>query len=278
MPDYFAGSEGQRMRPNPLKKLWANGEPAINGWLAIPSSFSAEVMAHQGWDSLTLDLQHGVLDYGSAVPMLQAISTTGVTPMARAPWLEEGILMKLLDAGCYGLICPMINSKNECERFVHACRYPPSGGRSFGPIRSLLYGGADYFSHANRETVLFAMVETKAALGDLDGILSVPGLDGVYVGPADLSNALGCTPKLDQDEKPVREAIDLIVRKSREHRRIAGIHNGTAKYALAMIDIGYRFVTVASDARLIAAKAQEVLTEMRPAPKEKTKADVSGIY
>jgi 4-hydroxy-2-oxoheptanedioate aldolase len=266
------------MRSNPLKKLWAGGGAALNGWLAIPDSFAAEIMAHQGWDSLTLDLQHGVLDYGTAVPMLQAISTTEVVPLARVPWLEEGILMKMLDAGCYGLICPMINSRNECERFVHACRYPPGGGRSFGPIRSLLYGGADYFSHANRETVLFAMIETKAALEDLDGILSVPGLDGVYVGPADLSNALGCTPKLDQEEKPVREAIDLIARKAREHKRIAGIHNGTAKYALAMIEIGYRFVTVASDARLMAAKAQEVISEMRPRTKPKASADASGIY
>ncbi|MDP9137324.1 MAG: aldolase/citrate lyase family protein, partial [Pseudomonadota bacterium] len=175
------------MRPNPLKKLWASGGAAVNGWLAIPNSFSAEVMAHQGWDSLTLDLQHGLLDYGAVVPMLQAISTTGVAPLARVPWLEEGILMKLLDAGCYGLICPMINSRAECERFVQACRYPPRGGRSFGPIRALLYGGADYFAHANEEIVLLAMVETKAALDDLEGILSVPGLDGIYVGPADLS-------------------------------------------------------------------------------------------
>ena len=256
------------MRANSLKSLWARGGAAINGWLAIPSSFSAEVMAHQGWDSLTLDLQHGLLDYGTAVPMLQAISTTATVPLARVPWLEEGILMKMLDAGCYGLICPMINSRAECERFVYACRYPPRGGRSFGPIRSLLYGGPDYFSHANEETVLFAMVETRGALDDLDGILSVPGLDGVYVGPADLSNALGCTPKLDQDEKPVREAIDMVARKALEHGRIAGIHNGTAKYALSMIDIGYRFVTVASDARLLAAKAQEVLAEMRPASQE----------
>lgn len=266
------------MRPNPLKRIWASGGAAINGWLAIPNSFSAEIMAQQGWDSLTLDLQHGLIDYGAIVPMLQAISTTGVAPLARVPWLEEGILMKMLDAGCYGLICPMINSKAECERFVHACRYPPRGGRSFGPIRALIYGGADYPEQANDEIVLLAMVETKGALDELEGILSVPGLDGIYVGPADLSNALGCTPKLDQDEKPVREAIDLIARKAREHGRIAGIHNGTPKYALSMIETGYQFVTIASDARLMAAKAGEVVNEMRAGLKQKANVPAPGIY
>jgi 4-hydroxy-2-oxoheptanedioate aldolase len=114
------------------------------------------------------------------------------------------------------------------------------------------------------------MVETRAALNDLDDILAVPGLDGVYVGPADLSLALGCTPKFDQEEKPVREAIEFIVNRARAHKKIAGIHNGTARYALKMVDIGYQFVTIASDARLMVAKAQEVVSEMRAGLKQKT--------
>jgi 4-hydroxy-2-oxoheptanedioate aldolase len=264
------------MRPNPLKRLWSSGGAAVNGWLAIPSSFSAESMAQQGWDSLTVDLQHGVLDYGTAIPLLQAISTTAVVPVARVPWLESGIIMKMLDAGCYGLICPMINSRAECEAFVAAGRYPPLGARSFGPIRALLYAGADYAQHANDEVALLAMVETRAALNDLDAILSVPGLDGVYVGPADLSLALGCTPKFDQEEKPVREAIEFIAKRARAHKKIAGIHNGTARYALGMVDIGYQFVTIASDARLMVAKAQEVVSEMRAGLKQKTAPAAAG--
>jgi len=126
------------MRPNTLKRLWASGGAAVNGWLSIPSSFAAETMAHQGWDSLTADLQHGVLDYGTAVPLLQAVSTTPVTPLARVPWLEEGIIMKMLDAGCYGIICPMIESAADADRLVRACRYPPRGRRSFGPVRATL--------------------------------------------------------------------------------------------------------------------------------------------
>ncbi len=251
------------MRLNALKRLWAAGGAAVNGWLAIPSSFAAETMAHQGWDSLTVDLQHGVNDYATAIPMLQAISTTAVTPLARVPWLDEGICMKMLDAGCYGLICPMIDSPADAERFVAACRYPPLGRRSFGPIRASLYGGPDYAAGADDEILLFAMIETRGALDRLDDILAVPGLDAVYIGPADLSAALGCTPKFDQEEKPVVEAIELVVRRARERGIVAGIHNGTPAYALKMIERGFQFVTIASDARLLAAKAGEVVGEMR---------------
>lgn len=254
------------MRPNRLKEIWRAGGAGVNGWLAIPNSFAAETMAHQGWDSLTIDLQHGVNDYMTAIGMMQAIATTATVPMARVPWLEEGILMKMLDAGCYGLICPMVNSAADAERFVSACRYPPRGRRSFGPIRATLYAGADYATHANEEIALFAMIETAEALADLDAILRTPGLDAVYVGPADLSLALGAMPKFDQEEKVVVEAIDAIVRKAREHGRVAGIHNGTPAYAKRMIAKGYQFVTIASDARLMAAKAAETIAEMRVAP------------
>ena len=149
------------MRKNKLKKIFADGKAVINGWLQIPNSFSAEVMAHQGWDSLTIDMQHGVVDYSNALPMLQAISTTDVIPMARVNWNEPGQIMKILDAGSYGVICPMINNKDEAEKFVKSCLYPPQGNRSFGPIRSLLYGGSDYAKFANDEIFdLFLFLKT----------------------------------------------------------------------------------------------------------------------
>jgi len=265
------------MRENTIRSLWGEGKAAVNGWCAIPSSFSAETMAHQGWDSVTVDLQHGVVDYQTAVTMLQAISTTATMPFVRVPWLEPGIVGKVLDAGAYGVICPMINTRADAEKLVGACRYPPKGYRSFGPIRALLYGGADYPKHANDTVIVFAMIETCEALNNLDEILTVPGLDAIYVGPADLSNSLGCTPKFDQDEKPVLDAIDVIVTKAKKHGVVAGIHNGTPEYAQKMIDKGFRFVTIASDARLMAAKAQEVLGKMR-ALTAAPKAASTGTY
>jgi 4-hydroxy-2-oxoheptanedioate aldolase len=251
------------LRENRIRRIWRDGGAVVNGWLAIPSGFSAESMAHQGWDSLTVDLQHGVVDYQAAVTMLTAISTTPTVPLVRVPWLDPGIVMKMLDAGAYGIICPMVNSRTDAERFVAACRYAPKGMRSFGPIRALLYAGADYPAHANDTVIPIAMIETREALDHLDDILSVDGLGAVYIGPSDLSLALGCTPKFDQDEKPVVEAIDTILRRARAKGVVAGIHNGTPEYALKMIEKGFQFVTIASDARLMVAGAQRVIATMR---------------
>lgn len=251
------------MRENRLRTLWANDQAAINGWLAIANSFSAETMAHQGWDTLTIDLQHGVVDYPAMVGMLQAISTTATVPIVRVPWLEPGILMKTLDAGAYGVICPMVNTREEAQRFVAYTSYAPKGTRSFGPVRALLYGGADYPTHANDTIVRFAMIETAQALDNLDAILSVEGLDAIYIGPSDLSLALGCKPTFDDVEPKVAQAIDHILARAQAHGVKAGIHNGRPDVARARIAKGFRFVTVGSDARLLAAGSQQTLAEMR---------------
>src|SRR5436309_12657780 len=254
------------MRENKLRQIWKSGGAAVNGWLAIPNGFSAETMAHQGWDSLTIDLQHGVVDYPAMVTMLQAISTTSTVPVVRVPWLEPGILMKALDAGAYGVICPMVNTREDAQRLVAYTHYAPRGTRSFGPVRALLYGGADYPQHANDTIVAFAMIETKQALDNLDDILSVEGLDAVYIGPSDLSLALGCRPVFDDVDPPVAQAIDHILERAKAHGVVAGIHNGSPEAALKRIAMGFQFVTVSSDARLMAAGAQQVMTKMRAAP------------
>jgi 4-hydroxy-2-oxoheptanedioate aldolase len=251
------------MRPNRLRSLWQQNQPAFNGWLAIPSAFSAETMAHAGWDTLTIDLQHGVVDYQAMLGMLQAISTTETVPLVRVPWLEPGILMKSLDAGAYGVICPMINTADDAAKLVQYTHYAPRGTRSFGPIRALLYAGADYPQHANDTIVTFAMIETAQALDNLDKILAVEGLDAIYVGPSDLSLALGCKPTFDDVDPPVAQAIEHILARAQAHGIVAGIHNGTADAALARIARGFRFATVASDARLMAAGAQQTMARLR---------------
>lgn len=251
------------MRPNRLREIWQSGGAVVNGWLAIANSFSAETMAHQGWDSLTIDLQHGVVDYQAMVGMLQAIGTTATVPLVRVPWLEPGILMKTLDAGAYGVICPMVNSREDAQRLVAYTHYAPRGTRSFGPVRALLYGGADYPQHANDTIVTFAMIETAAALDNLDDILSVPGLDAIYIGPSDLSLALGCTPTFDDLDPKAAAAVDHILARAQVHGVVAGIHNGTPEAALKRIAKGFQFVTISSDARLMAAGAQQVMARMR---------------
>jgi 4-hydroxy-2-oxoheptanedioate aldolase len=266
------------MRQNWLRETWKSGGAAVNGWLAIPNSFSAETMAHQGWDSLTIDLQHGVVDYQAMVTMLQAISTTDTVPVVRVPWLEPGILMKTLDAGAYGVICPMVNTRDDAHKLVACTHYAPRGTRSFGPVRALLYGGADYPQHANDTIVTFAMIETAKALDNLDDILSVEGLDAIYIGPSDLSLALGCTPTFDDLEPNAAEAVDHILDRAKAHGVIAGIHNGSPEAALKRIAKGFQFVTVSSDARLMAAGAQQVIAKMHAPQTPPNATTASGSY
>ena len=254
------------MRPNRIRELWAAGKTVINGWLGIPSSIAAEAMAQAGWDSLTIDLQHGMVHFDTAVPMLQAISTTTAVPLARVPWNEPGIIMKMLDAGAYGIICPMISSRAECERFVRACRYPPKGHRSFGPLRAAWYAGtADYWRHADATVLTFAMIETAEALEKLEEIVTTPGLDAVYVGPNDLALAIGETPAIDPTSERTLAEIRRIAEVATRHGVMPGIHTGSGEGAKRMFGLGYRFASISGDAGLLAAAAKAAVAAARGA-------------
>lgn len=259
------------MKPNGIKKLWAENKPVINGWLSIGNAFTAEIMAAQGYDSVTADGQHGVVDYADMVSMFQAVQASGATPMARVPWLEPGAIMRALDAGAYGIICPMINTREEAELLVSYMRYPPHGSRSFGPTRVNFSAGANYAAEANDEILCLAMIETDIAMDNLEAIVATPGLDGVYVGPADLT--LGMTqgrlaPGFDREEPEMVDAIKRILEVSHANGIRAGIQCGASEYAAKAVGWGYDLVTLLSDVRLLAggaaasvAKARELIGE-----------------
>ena len=167
--------EGLHAARNTVKQLWREGKVAVGGWLAINSSYCAEIMAHADFDWLVVDTQHGAIDFNSALAMLQAISTTDTMPFARVPWNEPSIIMKMLDAGAYGgIVVPMIETKADAEAAVRACRFPPVGLRSAGPYRGVLYGGSDYTDKANDEIALILMIETPQALENLEEIALSP--------------------------------------------------------------------------------------------------------
>jgi len=248
---------------NKIIEIWKKGNACINAWLSIPNSFTAEAMSKMGWDSITIDLQHGQNDYSTSLAMLQGISNSTAVPLARIPWNEPGIIMKMLDLGVLGIIVPMINSKKECENFVSYCYYPPLGQRSFGPMRAQLIYGQDYYQKANEAIITMAMIETKEAVDNIDDILSVPNLTGVYIGPGDMSSSYGLKPQFDVMDGPVYSNITMIAKKAKENGKIAGIHNGTTKYAKEMIKLGYQFVTVSSDFRSMSTYAQNIVNEMK---------------
>ena len=252
------------MRPNPLREAHAAGNPTFGGWLSIPSGPSAEVMAHAGFDWLCVDMQHGLIEYQTMVTMLQAISTTDTVPIVRVPWNEPGIIMKSLDAGAYAVIIPMVNTRAEAEAAAGACHYAPRGYRSYGPIRANIYGGRDYYQHADDTILCIAMVETAQALDNLDDILSTPGVDACYVGPADLSISLGLPPRQDHEGGPFTEALERIVAGCKKHGVVPGVHAGTPAIALKRIGQGFRFLEVCADGDAMARSAAADLKAVRP--------------
>jgi 4-hydroxy-2-oxoheptanedioate aldolase len=251
------------MKPNLLKKKIADGQRCVGGWVAIPDVLACEVYAGQGWDSVTLDMQHGGSNINDAVPLLAAIQSAGdATPIIRVPWNDPGQIMRALDAGAMGIICPMINTKAEAEALVRSSRYPPMGERSFGPYRASQYG-ADYWQKANEEVLIFAMVETRQAVSNLEEILSVKGINGVYVGPSDLSLSMGKTPTLDPTDKEVLTAMDIIVKTARKWGHIAGVHTDSPKTALRRFEEGFQMCTILNDVRLLAMAANNAVREAR---------------
>ncbi len=232
------------MRPNQLIERWRQGKSATNCWLSLGNLLATEILAHQGWHSLTVDLQHGSADYAQMCAMLTAISTTSVTPLVRVPWNNPGDVMRALDAGAYGIVCPNVDTRQDCERFVSACRYAPLGTRSFGPRRAMLYAGADYVEHANTTLLAIVQIESATALANVDDIAKVEGLDMLYVGPSDTRDPVTV------------EAIDAILKAAKRAKLRSGIYCRSAEYALAMVEKGFDLVTVTSDEGLLGIGTQ----------------------
>ena len=254
------------MKPNGIKALWSDGKAALNGWLSIGNAFTAEILAEQGYDSLTIDLQHGVIGDQAAVGMLQAMRASGVTPLVRVPWLDPAAIMRALDAGAYGVICPMINNRTEAAELVSYVRYPPAGTRSLGPTRANFSAGANYAAEADDNILCFAMIETQEAYRNVDEIVSTPGLDGVYIGPADLT--LGLTGKrypvgFDREEPEMVEAIQTILAKAHQAGIRAALHCGSSAYAAKAVGWGFDLVTLPNDVRLLAGAAGASVADAR---------------
>jgi len=230
-----------------LRDRWRSGATTIGAWLTIPTPATAEATARAGFDYVCIDTQHGGIEYSDAVPMIQAILLGGSRPIVRVPWNEPGIIGKMLDAGADGVIGPMVNSVEEAEAAVRACRYAPHGGaRSWGPVLAAPRVDGDYLDWAERHVACVPMIETDRALADLDRILAVPGIDAVYVGPADLSLTLGLPPTNNDGEPAFDDALASIVAAGGGAGVVPGIHSSGA-LASSRRALGFRMVTVATD-------------------------------
>ncbi len=250
------------MIENTLKSAWQDGRSTIGLWLSAANPAPVEQLGGLDFDYLCVDLQHGLIDYSNAVPALQAMQRSTAMPIARAPWNEPGIIGKLLDAGVMGVIVPMVNTVEEAEAAVAACRYPPDGARSFGPARAAPALGGRYFEDANQQIACIPMIETATALENLDGIASVPGIDAIYVGPADLGISLGLGPGPDNADPAFQDALQRIVATCKANGIAPGIHcvPGLVQTRLAQ---GFQMVTATSDLGAIVAGARNALAVAR---------------
>ena len=235
------------MTENALASVFDQGGIALGAWMFLREPLLAEAAATLDYQYVCIDVQHGLQDFGDTTAVLTAVARTGVTPIVRTPWNEPGLVGRFLDAGALGIIFPMINSADEAERAVKACRYAPDGDRSMGPIGAMVRHGGAYFRTANASVLPIAMIETRQALDDLDAILAVDGLDTIYVGPADLALSLGLRPGLDNDDPAFVDAIDRVIDACARHGITPGIHCSPelaakrAAQGFTMITVGYDY-------------------------------------
>src|SRR5215216_1548438 len=248
---------------NPLKEAWNDDRPAFGLWMTVPGSVGAEIFAKSGVDYVCVDQQHGVIDYDSMVPMFQAIRAEGAAPITRVLSNDPFLTMKALDAGAWGVIVPLIGSAEDAARAVSACRYPPRGIRSYGPVRAAGVIGSRDPEELGGEVVCLVMVETGEALERVDEIAGTPGLDGIYIGPSDLALSLGLTPTLDVKQSEHAEAVERIRDACHRNGIGAGIHAPSGEWARKHAEAGFDMVTVATDASLLRNAANKEVTIAR---------------
>ena len=251
-----------------LRDRWANGDATLGAWLSLPSVLAAETTARVGFDYVCADLQHGALDYADSVGLFQAVVVGGSTPIVRVPWNEPGVVGKVLDAGAEAVIAPMVNTQAEAAALVRFARYPPQGARSFGPVVAGIRA-ASYHATANDSVAVVPMIETVEALSNLDEILTVPGVDAIYVGPADLSLSLGLPPGNNDDASSFTDALETIVAACRRHGVVAGIHSSGA-LTPRRLEQGFRMITVTADAVAMRIGLVAELDAARRAPGDST--------
>lgn len=253
------------MRPNTVKQLWREEKPAIGAWLSSASTMVTDQMAHAGYDWLLVDGEHSPVDILTAVQMMQVISGTETIPFARPQWNDLVEIKRLLDGGAYGVVIPWVNTKAEAEQAVAACRYPPDGLRGMGPYRGVLYGGADYAEQANAEIACVIQIETIGAVERIDEILSVPGVDGTLIGPADLATSLGIPVRPDNPHPDHVAACAEVLAGCQRNGVPGGIFTSGTEESVRRVEEGWLFISIGTDMQYVRDGAREGLRRVRGA-------------
>ncbi|MFT7723613.1 MAG: aldolase/citrate lyase family protein [Roseateles sp.] len=256
------------MTSHRLLDIFRAGRTAVAGWISLDSAYAAELAGCSGFDAVVIDCQHGMAGHAQMLAMLQALSHTPAVPLVRVSQNNLAEINRALDAGAWGVICPLVNTAAEALAFGRACRYPldgAAGDRSFGPARGLLVGGADYPQQANAAILALAMIETQAGLDAVDAIAAVPQIDGLFIGPSDLGIALGLGPGASHEHPVLATAIRRIQQACAAAGKVAGIWCGSAEMARAMQAQGFQLVVPGHDAIWLKAEIARRLAVLRAA-------------
>lgn len=254
------------MRTNKVKELWRERKAPTMAWLSTADTYIAEVIANVGFDAMLLDMQHGMtIGPDRAGLWLQAVSTTDTVPMVRVPWNEPVFIQWALDAGAYGVLVPLVNTREEATKAGRACRYPPLGYRSVGPNRVRLYAGADYVQQANEEIICLVMVEDIKTVARIEELAEAPGIDGFYIGPADLAMSMGLALTNYRESARHAEACQKVLDVAKAHDLIAGVHCGSSEEVVQRINQGFMFCPAVSDVGAVRAGANAALQTVRGA-------------
>jgi 2-keto-3-deoxy-L-rhamnonate aldolase RhmA len=246
---------------NRVKKLLSEGQNTSGAWLQLTSTFSAEIMARAGFDWLIVDMEHAPGDFINLAAQLQAMGATDCVPFVRAPWNDAVTIKRILDTGVMGVLVPYVNNAKETADAVAACKYPPQGVRGVAASPRAAHFGQnsmEYLKSANDEIMVFIAVETGEAVANLDEILAVDGLDGVFIGPVDLATSLGHFADPSQPE--VQEAIKTIEQKCLAAGKVLGTVAGTWEQAKLKYQKGYQFLMLMSDSVGLAGLATDAVT------------------
>jgi len=250
------------MRSNWVKRRLRDGQASVGTWLSIPSPISARYMAQIGFDWLTVDLEHQPVDIETAAQMFAAIATAGGCPLARVPWNTAENIKRVLDCGAWGIVVPMVNTREEAEAAVAAAKYPPRGIRSVGGSLHALNFAAEpgeYYRRANDEILVVIQAESPQAVENAEAILSVDGIDAVFIGPNDLLCQMGKTPRMETDDPEFVRALAHLRQTAERFGVAAGIHTADAEAVNRRLAEGFRFLALASDARFLLAEARAQL-------------------
>lgn len=244
------------------KQRCAAGDTLLGAWSMIGSSLVSEIVSNSGFDWVAFDMQHGCMDYSVVVDMIRAADLASVPSVVRVPWNDPAVIGQVLDAGALGIVAPMIESADDVRALINACYYPPLGQRSFGPVRVGQRDGMDYGIDANDRVMVLPMIETANALNCVEEIVAMPGVDGVFVGPFDLSIALGLAPGDNDGDQLFDAAIQRVLAAATQAGKFAAVLSNV-DVAPLRVKQGFRLVSVSSDFSTLATASAQCLAAVK---------------